>query len=165
MSCASYAISTRVEDSTTVGLIIGFSDTVSTSVTVTQEHDQCIDTTITEDCGLFTDSQCHRLWESVEVLRVSGYIRRRCNWYGDGDGDITVWSHDFAFEFPTGTTNPGCKAHCNDAQYPGKELSPDYKPLTVNESSCSSTSNASDSLHIPRWLVFAFALGVILAGV
>jgi hypothetical protein len=88
----------------------------------------------------WNDGKCHSVWVSDAALRISGYIRRRCDYSNDTFGDYTVWSHDFAFDVPTGAVEIGCAALCGDSTYRG--ASADI-PLPSSAISCVSSTPAA----------------------
>lgn len=86
----------------------GFSSTESTS--------RCDLVTTATHCT-WDDKKCHAAWTSQTVKVNKGYIRRRCNYFGDDKGDTTRWSMDWEVQEKATGLSLGCNAECGAQSY------------------------------------------------
>ncbi|RDL33077.1 uncharacterized protein BP5553_08516 [Venustampulla echinocandica] len=99
---------TWIKDVLSVGYSVGFS----------YSDQRCYSSTSSNTCT-WDDKACHATWTSNVNYKVSGYIRRRCN-YVTGAKEQTIWSHDYTTIVPALKTRLGCGASCSDTSYPAE---------------------------------------------
>ncbi|PVH95314.1 hypothetical protein DM02DRAFT_617970 [Periconia macrospinosa] len=92
---------------------------VSTEITTTYGESTCEMMGTTATCK-WDDKKCHSVWASQEVTVNKGYIRRRCNFLNDREGDKTVWSKNWEVQMKASNSDAihlGCGASCSATKY------------------------------------------------